>query len=339
MGIRPAISTLCLLFTIVTILAQPVQSATKPTPIASVPTEKVNNRIVVHVPVGRYRLHLVLDTGATSTALFQSDDYLFDDIARTGDASILFPALDEQVEGHTLEPVTLQFGDYQYTAKEMLLVRKRPPVGDRLNFKFDGVLGQDFFDQHTVELDVKTHQLRLYPKGTNLRRHFARRIKLHMKGLAPHIKFESQLPWERRETTKEMLLDTGFPGLMVIWNERHFELAAGKKNAEIYRKENRGVITRATFKMGSLKFFDAPLFLGANVPKQVQKRDGLIGANILNQFNHAIDFTNKQLLLGSTRSKYDFVDGTFYLPNNEEYVYKRYFEKGTGSKFVIGNNR
>ena len=307
----------------------------KPVPLAVIPTEMVNNRTIVRLPIAQYQLHMVLDTGASSTALFQSAKHEFGDLKKTGTAQILFPALNETVTGSRLEPVTIQFDEYSYTPDDMLLIHKRPPIGDRLNFRFDGVLGQDFFSHHVVEIDPEQHVLKLYPSGTNLKPYFFTNLKLHMRNTAPHIKFNYQLPWERRTSPKELLLDTGFPGLMVIWNAHHFSMAAGKSNIATYKAENKGIFTRATFKIGKLKFFDAPVFIGPNVPKQAQKRDGLIGANVLNQFHHVIDFGNKQLLLDAGRYSFDRIDGHFYLPNNEDYIYKRFNEFDAASKFVI----
>jgi len=322
--------------TICVLIAQVSVAEEKPMPLAEIPIEKVNNRTVVHIPVANYWLHMVLDTGASSTALFQSSDYEFADLEKTGRARILFPALDEEVEGTRLAPVAIKFGPHTYQPDSLLLIHKRPPIGDRLNFKFDGVLGQDFFMQYVVEIDHIGHVLRLYTKGTDLRKHFFTRIGLHMKGSSPHIKFENTMPWERWKSTKELLLDTGFAGLMVLWNERQFKLAAGSSNVEAYREENKGVFSRASFRIARLKFRHAPIFLGPKVPKQVKERDGLIGAHVVNQFHHVIDFGNRQLLLDSSRIWFNQIDGRFYVPNNESHVYKTFNKIDATAKFVIG---
>jgi predicted aspartyl protease len=315
----------------------PLQAAPKiaPVPLASIPIEFVNNRTVIHIPVAHYHLHMVLDTGASSTALFVSNEHDFSDLVQTGKAKILFPALDEIVEGQHLAPIPIKFGEHIYTTDSLLLINQRPPIGDRLNFKFDGVLGQDFFAQYVVEINPQDYVLRLYPKGTNLSRLSFSRIKLYLKNGAPYIRFNHKFPWEIRGTTKKMLLDTGFPGLMIIWNKRHFSQAVGKSNVAAYKAENKGVFTRATFQVGELKFFNAPIFIAANIPRQAQKRDGLIGANVLNQLHHVIDFPNKQLLLGVARLGRDRIDGHFYVPNNEDYVYKHFTDFEATSKFVV----
>jgi len=306
-----------------------------PKPLASLPTETINNRLVVVLPVAHYELRMVLDTGATSTALFQSSEHEFADLKKTGSAQIIFPALDESVTGSKLEQIDIKFGRHIYSPKELLLIHKRPPIGDRLNFKFDGVLGQDFFMEYVVEVNPKNQTINLHPKGTNLRRYFFTRTRLTLKDTSPYILFKNKFPWERRSSKKQLLLDTGFPGLMVVWNETHFKLAAGSSNVEKYKAENRGIFTRADFTIGKLKFYRAPIFIAANIPIQAQKRDGIIGANVVNQFHHVIDFSNGQLLLGASRYNYDRIDGTFYVPNNETYIFKRFASESDGFKVII----
>jgi len=311
-------------------------SKSSPEPLAEIPIEIVNNRTVVHVPVADYFLHMVLDTGASKTALFQSDDFTFDDLEKNGRAKILFPALDETITGSRLMPIDIMFGEHTYRPQSILLIHKRPPVGDRLNFKFDGVLGQDFFAAYVVEMDSRNRLLRLYARGTDLSgaNNFTK-IKLHLKGGSPHIKFTNKFPWERARSEKELLLDTGYPGLIVLWNDRQFRLAAGRSNVEDYRTENKGIFARATFKISRLRFLGAPIFLGANIPKQVQERDGLIGAHVLNQFHFVIDFGSKQLLLDRSHVRFDRIDGSFYVPNNETFVYKKFAEFEASSKLKI----
>ena len=327
----------CLILLTWITVSGPSDAKEAPVPLAILPIERVHNRTVVTILVDHYRLHMALDTGATSTALFQSEEYEFSDLKETGKAQILFPALDVSVPGSRLVPIDIKFGDHTFRPDGLLLIHKRPPIGDRLNFKFDGILGQDFFSQYVVELDPSELIMRLYAKGTNLKSSFVTSIKLYMKGTSPHIKFRNKLPWEKTASTKDLLLDTGFPGMMIIWNDFHFRKAAGASNVEKFREENKGIFTRATFNIAKLRFVAAPIFIGATIPKQARERDGLIGANVLNQFRHAFDFGNKQLLLDSANTKSNTIDGHFYVPNNETYVYKRFKNQDPQLKFVIIN--
>lgn len=293
-------------------------------PLAEVPIELVNNRIQLTLQVGSQDLRFLMDTGASRTVLFQSEKHTFDEFPTLQETFVAFPALDEVVAGTTLVPVPIKFGDHEFIAEAPLLIGRHTPVGDRLSLKFDGILGQDFYKSYTVEVNPGTGTLRLHPVGTKIKKTFRTRLKLHMKGNAPHVRILSQLPWERRTKPKDLLIDTGYPGSMVIWKEKHFRQAAGFNNAKDLKAANIGIFTRATFDVGNLRFVEAPIFIAANEPVQASKRDGLIGSNVLSQFHYVIDLTSKRLWLSIIGVHKSGVDGGFYLPNNEGYIIRRF---------------
>ena len=68
----------------------------------------------------------------------------------------------------------------------------------------------------------------------------------------------------------------------------------------------------------------APIFLTPNVPVQAVKRDGIIGATVLMQHHHVIDFAAKKLRLKHdvyfTRS----TEVVLYPPNHENFIEKEF---------------
>lgn len=304
-------------------------------PLAELPYDLVNNRVQLTLVVEERTVRFLLDTGASRTVLFQSEDNDFGDLPQIGMTDVAFPALDEIVSGITLSPVDIEMESYIFTPKQPLLILQRSPVGDRLSLKFDGILGQDFYQQHVVEVDPRTRQLRIYAPGTKVKKTFRTRLNLHMKGNAPHIRFMSKLPWERNPKAKELLLDTGYPGSMVIWAPRHFRQAAGIGKADDLKRSNTGIFTRATFDIGNLRFIEAPIFIAATEPVQASKRDGLLGSNVLSQFHHVIDFEAKKLLLSVVGIHKSGVDGAFYLPNNEDYIIRNFSRPHASPILVI----
>ena len=295
-----------------------------PAPLIELPISIVDNRVQLTLQVEHYKLKFALDTGATRTVIFQSDKYDFKDLPSVSEAKVSFPALDEFVQGKNLAPIDIQLGTETFTPKHPILIQQRPPIGERLSFNFDGILGQDFFGQYVVEIDPKADLLRLYTPGVSLKPHYRTAIQLHMKDSAPHIRFRTRLPWEKHNSLKELLLDTGYPGAMVIWNRSQFIDAAGTSKIDNYLNENKGIVTLGSFRIGRLRFQDVPLFVASKVPTQAQERDGLLGSNVLIQFKHVIDFSSRQLLLQSGRLHRHPIDNTFYTPNNENYVVKDY---------------
>lgn len=296
----------------------------KPTPVTVLPIQIVDNRIQLSVLIEQYTLKFALDTGATRTVIFQSDRYSFADLPSVSEAKVAFPALDEVVTGINLAPLRIELGEHSFTPERPILIKQRPPIGERLSFNFDGILGQDFFKSFVVEIDPKSKTLSLYPVDTILKPYYPTIIPLYMKDNAPHIRFRTRLPWEKRHGLKELLLDTGYPGAMVIWNRRQFIDAAGTSRIDNYINENKGIVTLGSFRIGGLQFQNVPLFVAAEVPEQAHERDGLLGSNVLIQFKHVINFSTRRLLLTSGRLYNHPVDGTFYTPNNESYVVKDY---------------
>lgn len=329
--------TIIVMSILLMLLVLPPLSAqeTSPQAIAELPLKVMRNRMVVNVPMAGYNLNLVLDTGASSTALFQSAKYDFSDMEASGKADIIFPALDAIVQGSTLKPQPITFGQQEFVPERLLLIDRASEVGDRLNFKFDGVLGQDFFNSYVVEIDPKAEILRLYPPGTDLAKSFKYQLKLHMKESAPHVQFHSKLPWEHIAVTKDLMLDTGYPGAMVIWAKQHFRQAARGENVKRLRETNTGIFTHVNFRVGKLRFLRTPIFLAPSEPVQAQERDGLIGANVLLQFRHVIDFSQQRLLLEINTVEVNHIDGSLYLLNGENFVVVNYEPPAAASVFVL----
>lgn len=309
----------------------------KPHPLAEIPIEIVNNRVLVEIKLADYQLDMALDTGASSTALFQSKGLHYEDLAVQDTANIIFPALDEIVEGVKLQPLPIFIGDHEYMPGRLIRVDRRPPIGDRLDLRFDGVLGQDFFGSYVVEINKHENIMRLYAAGTNLTKHFKTKLPLFMKGTAPHIAVRTKMPWEKTSIRKELMIDTGYPGAMVIWGDQHFQKAAKGSNPNRLKEENTGVFTKANFKIGPLRFLHTPVFVAPKEPKQAIVRDGLIGSNTLIWYHHVIDFPGERLLLDTWNVNFNYLDAALYLPNDEDFIVKRFRQnEDTGMKTVIG---
>ncbi len=306
-----------------------------PSPLAEISYDLVNNRVQLTATIESTELHFLVDTGASRTVLFQTEKHPFNTLPQVGQTDVIFPALDETISGITLGSIDIKIGQHIFNPPQALLIQQHTPVGDRLSFKFDGILGQDFFEKYLVEVNPKTRIFRIYPGGTKLKKRFRTRLALHMIGGAPHIKFINKFPWEHYSKTKKLLLDTGYPGSMVIWSERHFRKAAGLGRVDELKEKNIGIFTRATFALGQLRFFGAPIFIAANEPQQANKRDGLLGSNVLSQFHHIIDFQSKRLWLTAVGVHKSGVDGAYYLPNNEDFIVRNFSRPSSSPILVI----
>lgn len=292
-------------------------------PIAEIPFQYENNRIRLTATLDNEVVDLLLDSGASTTVLFTSG---FDGGAATTDgatAKINFPALGTSVRGRRLEDVSFDLGPLTVNIDKAVMIADAMELKDRLLLRYDGILGQEFYQNYTVEVSPGTKTLRLYPPGTSLKGRYWTQHTLYLKGTAPHIRFRTQMPWEQSATVKEMLVDTGYPGAMVIWSHSHFKKALTHIPRRDRSRENIGIVGRADFRFGKLLFRHTPVFLGAEPPSQASSRDGLIGGLVLNNFSYAIDFTGEKMWMLAKKEPRNFVrhlDNTVYAPNDEEIV-------------------
>lgn len=313
------LSWLALLFTVSALTA----SAADRAPVLTVPYALSNNRIELTLELDGESLSLLLDSGASTSVFFADKASSVASLKGTKSADINFPALNQKLKAERLMPFALLHGKRRLEITKAVRLKDHGELRARLLLRHDGILGREIFETHTVEVDAGRRVLRLYPPGTDLSKEYRSAFQLFFQGTAPHIRFRSQLPWENSPSLKELLIDTGYPGAMVIWNDRHFRKAAKREKKSQLVKENIGIVGRARFKFGKLIFRNTPVFLGANPPDQENERDGLIGGTILNNFSYAIDFHNERIFMLARRDGGGFarqLDGTIYVPNNEEVI-------------------
>lgn len=304
------------------------ETSEPPLPVlAEIPFFTERNMVVLNLPVAHYQLNMLLDTGASTTALFKSATRRFSDLASTGTTDVVLPIINETVSAETLVSYTIKLGAVDFVPERPLLLDRSLPDGDYLLFRVDGVLGQDFFQEFLVEIDPQARVVRLYQPDADLSDTFKRNVRLHMKGTAPHIRIYSRLPWEDKRSRKEMLFDTGYPGAMIVWSTRQFRMAAGGEGPGKLRSTNTGIATFANFRVGRIYYMQTPIYVSPNEPHQVHERDGLIGASLMSHYHYVIDFPGKRLLLAKNGGSHNEMDPTVYIPDGEDYFIKQYPRK------------
>ncbi len=293
-------------------------------PIAVIPYESENNRIRLLLSLDGAELKMLLDSGATTTILFADDRPQFQSLSISGVSSVSFPAMAQVVSGARLSNLELTVSDLKISLNKAILMYDKSDLRQKLVLRYNGILGQEFFAKYTIAVNPDTQTLSLYHAGTDLGAGYKSHHRLYFQGTAAHVRFTSKLPWESRPSVKEMLLDTGYPGALVIWDKKHFEKAAVNQNRKKLITSNTGISSRANFRFGTLKFMNSPIFLGANPPPQITDRNGLMGAAVLNNFHYAIDFKNESLWVASKEYSgfTKTIDGTLYTPNGEDVVFE-----------------
>ena len=296
-----------------------------PVPLAKLPIEIIDNRTHISVQGPDGPVTLLLDTGATTSVFFDSS--LVPDRALTGEqAQVNFPAIGHSVVGKRLSSIAFTGNEGELVSTNGLLVVGEDEVEQALDANYHGIIGQELFRRYLVEIDPQAGIMSLYPPGTDLEEEFELEHRLQMQGHTPYIFFKSKMPWEKRTTVKNMLLDSGYPGGLVFWNRRHFMQVTSKAERTELTAKNMGVLTAANVEFGELYFENMPVFIASTVPDQSEDRDGLIGASILAQYRHVIDFQGERLLMSPVVDEegepIQIIDGAIYTPNNEDFLVK-----------------
>ncbi len=309
-------------------------------PLISIPYELKNNRIKMELMLGGNPMRLMLDTGATTSVFFTQE--LIKDYITSSGPRINFPAFNTDYNSKKLRSIDLYFEKFNLHFTKSVLIDQETPLSAQLSLGYDGIIGQELFQNYIVEIDPREKTVNLYPHGTDLINKYRNMFNINMVGTKPHIKLQSKLPWENRRRVKEFLIDTGYPGAMVIWNPEQFEKAAGQFNESFLKRKNTGIVSYANFRIGHLKFLNVSVFLGANPPKQLIERDGIIGGALLNHFKYAMDFRKSKLwtvdINFANKVSY-YIPGDIYTPNDENYVIKKFHSPEIiGPKQVIHAN-
>jgi len=310
-------------------------SALRPNAVAVVPIQIVHNRFHVTFEVGGEQLNCLLDTGATSSIFFHSAKFNGQELTFNGEAKVLFPALDKQSTGKRIEKLDLKAGDFTFTSKGGLLIEDSRPS----ETGYDAIIGQELFRNYTVEIHPGEKVMLLYKPGTDLSEFFNQSQQLYMEDNVPHIKFLSKMPWETHYTSKSLLLDTGYPGSMVIWSGRHYRLARRTGSFIEKIEGSGGIVSHIKLDFGDLTFNNIPVFIANRVPEQAQKRDGILGSSLLAQHHHVIDFALSRILMRSVIGKsgrpLQIIDGRIYTPNNETFDLKSFEPKPTNMPTLV----
>jgi len=196
----------------------------------------------------------------------------------------------------------------------------------RLVTQMDGILGRDFFRNYVVAISVSNHTMKLYPAGTDMSPLFRTMQPITLRNGSPYLVHRSRLPWEKMATIKVFMLDTGYPGGVALWDDDQFTRATNTMEAAELRKNDKGILYFGRFRFGKLIFNNLPIFIGSHTPKQLQERQGIIGATMLAPFDYAIDLSTGKLWLtpniAGLYSGFDLDNKAIYTPGNEEFVVK-----------------
>ncbi|WP_262691353.1 pepsin/retropepsin-like aspartic protease family protein [Kordiimonas aestuarii] len=306
--------------------ASRAEGLAKSSPLASIPIDLSDNRIHATFRIGGVEQRLLLDTGASVSLLFESEGLNSHDLQLGPEARISFPAFATAATGRRLTGLVVTAGGFSFTSETTLYIRADESIIGDIGKKFSGILGRDFLTRFVVEVVPSEKIMKLYAPGTDLTAGYRVKHDLILEDGIPYLTQRFRLPWEQWPTTKKLLLDTGYPGGVVLWHDRHFERVTTAEEKSQLTAEDKGVVFFGLIRFSKLLYRNIPVFVGPSRDGQLDDRDGLIGASMFLPFRYVIDLSGERLLL-EPRVKsggigYRISNEVIYTPGDEDFIIK-----------------
>ncbi|WP_025896032.1 aspartyl protease family protein [Kordiimonas gwangyangensis] len=128
-------------------------AAQAPAPIASAPIDLTDNRVEVHMTAAGVPVKLLLDTGASTSLLFESDALNKAELTFTEERHISFPAFAKGATGARISALTFSaVPDFTTTSDTVLYLKADEGIVADIGTKFSGILGRDFLRNYVVEI-------------------------------------------------------------------------------------------------------------------------------------------------------------------------------------------
>jgi hypothetical protein len=306
-----------------------------------IPFEIVDNRIVItvdHEILGQLRL--LLDTGATTSVLFDSYVPYAKTIPSSGSKFVRFPALGVKSLAKKIDRLPIKIDNWHYVLEDLAYTTAPSALGNDIERKFDGIIGRELFESYSVAINIDTRMITLVTPDIDISNRYDHSLSLDLRTKTPFVEIRARFPWEHRYSRKKLLIDMGYPGTIVAWGRKHYRDATTLAEYAYYRKRDIGFEMDATFKFGSSTFRKIPGYLSPKSPYYSEKREGIIGTAILNNYNYAFDYKRGKLYLRPTMATFNKDSLIAYVPNNATFIKKRFTKttpehSATGPRLVI----
>ncbi len=300
----------------------------RPVPVATAPLDLVDNRVEVHLLANGVPVRFLMDTGASTSLLFESPALGTASFTLGEERRISFPAFAKDATGRVIRDLTLATPDGTPipAGSNVLYLGATEGIVSDIGQKFGGILGRDFLKGFVVEIVPSEKLMKLHAPGTDLSPYYSLTHDLVMEGDSPYLMHRFRLPWEQWPSTKKLLLDTGYPGGVVLWHDRHFDRVTTPEEQAALRAEGKGVVFFGLIRFSKLLYRNLAVFVGPSRAGQLEDRDGLIGASMFLPFRYVIDLSGGKLLMQPRdRSRgigYSISNEVIYTPGDEDFIVK-----------------
>lgn len=280
--------------------------------------EFINNVIVIPIFLNGKKLSFILDTGAKNTILFGSSN---------ADSLVLNDQIKTKLSGLSGEPIhaiisrnnRIQIQNiYGYGQKVFVILDDSFDLSLKMGKPIHGIIGYELLKNFVTEINFRKQTLKFYtPKSfkiPNSKKY--QKSKLEFYKDKPYLETISFLNDGSEHQTK-LLIDTGCSDALWLFEKASSGLQITGKFFNDYLGEGisgsiKGKRSKIkAFKIGDYTFNNITAAFLDSVSTQrarsFKKRDGSIGAKLLQRFRVIFDYPNKILYLKKSKSfKKDF---------------------------------
>jgi hypothetical protein len=280
----------------------------------SVPFTLIDNHIVLPVRVnGSEPLNFVLDSGAAATVILESRGTRALHLALAGEMSVSGAGTGHDPVAHIVRDTEFSLGDISLRGHSAIYLPldSIPFFDDLDHVYFDGVIGAPFFSRFLVEIDYDRQLVSFSEPSTQQQKAGASRegwseLPLEIEGGVPYATV--QVDNERGETVEvKLLVDTGFRGAVSLTPSSHDQL---QEPREYFQSVSAGlsgdvishVAMSESLTLAGYTVQHLPIGYAISGGEEEADSNGLLGNELLQQFNLVFDYANERLLLASNQS-------------------------------------
>jgi hypothetical protein len=293
------------LVVIISFFVESITAGNKPKSIYSIPFDMVGSYVILHVKINdSSTLNLILDSGIRNTIITELDQGDRISLNYSDVKELMGLGGGNHLEAYTSNSNTLKIGKLKMDYKTVYVLKNDVfNLSKHSGTKINGLIGVDFFQNYTVEINYNSKRIRIYDSSTfEMPKGY---------GMLP-LTIESQKMFvnltvlESDSTRKQvkMLLDTGAE--LNAWFQTMTKESVHPPVKWIQGTIGEGLNGIITGKYGHIpqicfgefclknpivSFPDSSTIAGIVLNS---KRDGTLGSQILSRFNVFIDYKQKK---------------------------------------------
>ena len=271
----------------------------------TLPFELVNNLVIIPLEINGLELSFLVDTGVDSTILFSLGDK--DTLNLKNTEAILLRGLGEGEPIKALKSSgnLVRLGEALHTNLNVYLVFDNPlGLSNRMGVPVHGIIGYDLFRDFIIEFDYVKKRLKIFnPEAYNYRKcKSCDELELVFHRNKPYVNIQGEI--NDKSLPLSMLIDSGSGDAIWLFGndsglklpDNHFRDFLGFGiGGSVYGSRSRiGGINFGSYNFPGItaSFPDSIYYTGIGT---YEKRNGSIGAQVLNRFYLTIDYPGKKL--------------------------------------------